>query len=175
MAKRNAPKRATSGSVKLAGRRGLHPVFGPIADPGPGDLGGGWGGWGGWHGGPVADPGPGFGGWRGSLFGAIDRNVLDAAAQKQITALRVRRIGIVATALEQQAAVMDEEFKLLSRLADRLQIDKAQLPPWVDPGDPVPELRPVDFLRYVYELRTAVLQRTIAYVKDSMKAVEGAR
>ncbi len=179
-------KRRTARTTRQPPRRtklgagGLHPVFGPITDPGPDDIGGGWGGWGagwggGWHFGPVADPGPGFGGWRGSLFGPIDRSVLDPAAVKQLAALRVRRINVAIRSLEEQGAIADEEFRLMSRFSDDLRIDKGRLPPHIDPGDPVPELRPIDVIRYVYELRTAALQRTIAYLKESVKAIEAAR
>lgn len=170
--------RKTSRTTKI-GAAGLHPVFGPVTDPGPDGLGGGWGGlgggWGGaWHFGPVADPGPGFGGWRGSVFGPIDPGALDASTVKQLAALRVRRLNAAARSLEEQAAIADEEFKLLSRAPDKLRIDRARLPPHIDFGDPVPDLRPIDILRYVYELRGAAVQRTVAYLKEAAKAVEAA-
>lgn len=178
--RRTARTRRQPSRTSKAGATGLHPVFGPIADPGPDHIGGGLGGlgggWGGaWHFGPVADPGPIFGGWRGSLFGPVDRSALDAAAAKQLAALRVRRLTVAIRSLEEQAALADEEFKALSRVADNLRIERARLPPWIDFGDPAPELRPIDVIRYVHELRAAALQRTISFLKESARAGEGAR
>ncbi|ACG75195.1 conserved hypothetical protein [Anaeromyxobacter sp. K] len=160
--------------------RGLHPVFGPIPDPGPEALAGGIAGlrgpWaGGWHFGPVADPGPGFGSWRDSLFGRIDRGALDAAALKQMADLRVRRIRAAARAMQEQLELTEEEFKLLARFPDKLQIDPARLPPHLDPGDPPPELRPIDFLRFVRDHRVAALKQTIEYLNASAVAIEAAR
>ena len=158
-----------------ASTRGLHPVFGPVADPGPDDIFGGWGGGGGWrpgwHG-PVVDPGPPFHGWLGTVIRPIEREALDPAVVKNLSALRVRRLKASIRALEERAAIAQEEFKLLSQLGDKLEVDVSQLPPWVDPGDPPPELRPLHFLRYVHELRAAYIQQTIAYMQESVKAIQ---
>ena len=159
------------------GLGGLHPVFGPVADPGP-DIGGGWGGWGGggggwggWHGGPVADPGPGF--WRGSILGALDLTALAPEAMKQLSEFRVRRINASISALEEQLAIAKSEFDLVSRFAGKVQIDRLKIPPF-GPGDPVPELRAIEFIRFIYDLRVAPIQRTIDFLKASAKAVEAA-
>ncbi len=152
--------------------RRLHPAFGPVADPGPDDIFGGWGGWRpGWHG-PVVDPGPPFHGWFGTVIHPIEREMLDAVALKDMGALRVRRLKASIRALEEHAAIAKEEFTVLSRLGDKLQVDESQIPPFINPGDPAPELRPIDLLRYLYELRADFIQRTIAYMQESVKAIE---
>ncbi|MFY3743269.1 hypothetical protein ACOQFB_05125 [Anaeromyxobacter sp. Red801] len=168
--------RKVSRSAKVP-TRGLHPVFGPIADPGPealagsiAALGGPWAG--AWHFGPVADPGPGFGSWRDSLFGRIDRGTLDAAALRQMADLRVRRIRGAVRALEEQLELTEEEFKLLARFPEKLQ---PRVPPFDPGGDPPPELRPIDFLRFVRDRQVASLKQAIEYLNASAVAIEAKR
>lgn len=162
---------------------GIHPVFGPVTDPGPDAPGGGLWGFGGaggilggafHHFGPVADPGPGFGSWRDSLFGRVDRGALDAAALKQMADLRARRIRAIARAMEEQLELTEEEFKLLARFPEKLQLERARHLPYLDQGDPPPELRPIDFLRFVRDHRVAGLKQAIEYLNASAIAVEQA-
>ena len=157
---------------KTPARPGLHPVFGPVADPGPSgfgpvaDPGPGLG-----HFGPVADPGPGF--WH-SAADRVERSKLAAEDRKALNDLRLRRVNAAIAALEAQAQVADQELELLSRKGVILSLPEQLHPRWPQ-GDPGPELAPIDRLRFVHDVRMSVLRRTVQYLKDTAKAIESMR
>lgn len=172
-------KAAAVGSKGRLQAGGIHPVFGSIADPGSDDWGGGSGG--GWaghispgflHFGPVADPAPFLRG-RASLVATVDPRTLDAATQRQVAALRARGLRATIKALREQVVIAGEELKLLSR-SKSIRLGPAVVSP-IDPGDPVLDIRPLDFIRYLHDLRVSALERTITFLEDSAKAIEASR
>jgi len=173
MPRKAATRRATT---KIQER--FHPVFGPVADPAPhfglGHIDPGawlprpwpW---------PIPDPAPPFavGGWRQSLAAQVDRQQLDPESVKQLTALRARRVAASIVALEQEAKILDAEWATLQKLGPKLTFPGPVGP--VGPGDPAPEIKPVDFLRFAYEARSAALTHTIGFLRQMQAAIEGAR
>jgi hypothetical protein len=173
------PRKAATRRVTTKAPGGLHPVFGPVADPAP-DFGRGHIYGGGWlpaWSSPIADPVPPFaaGGWRTSLAAAVDRQKLDDASIRQLTALRAKRVAATIAALEQEAAILESEWAVLSKVGPGLVVPGPHLPDGPHGGDPVPEIRPVDFVRYLYEARAAALQHTIAFLNQARSAIEGRR
>jgi hypothetical protein len=160
---RNTVKKSR-GKTKFPG--GIHPVFGPVADPAPHF----------WTG-PQIDPAPPLhsGGWRESLVNFVNREKLDANSALQLKALRIQRLHADIATFEQRVRILESEWAILAKRPAELQIDRSKFPGFPDPGDPAPEIRPIDFIRYVFDMRSSVLTRTIKFLKDSLAMIEGIR
>ncbi len=171
------PRKAATRRVATRAAATFHPVFGPVADPGP-VFGSGhfpgvdWGPWH-WHG-PIPDPAPPFdvGGWRTSLAALLDRQKLSEATVQQLSALRAKRVAANIAGLEQEAKFLDAEWGILSKVAPGL-VFPTRIPEGPQPGDPAPEIKPVDFVRYQYEARAAELAHRIGFLKQVHAAIEG--
>jgi hypothetical protein len=150
----------------------LNLIFGPVADPAPDSIGGhGWPWpwpWPHWPG-PGPDPVPAF----RSLLDRADRKALPDAAVRQLGSLRSRQIDATIQYLEAHAAIAKEEWDVLARQPEEVQ--RAAIaglrPPWW-PGDPVPEIKPIDLLKYLHDLRSQGLDQTIALLKQAAAAIK---
>lgn len=130
--------------------------------------------------GPVSDPAPPFRSfppsWRNvSLLDFLDTTALNPQHQAMITKLHEGQLARAVESCDKSLAAAKEEYDTLAKVAKQEWKWRPRPPLWPPDWtvDPAPELKPVDVLEYIHDLKVAELTRTKKFLETRIKALRG--